>query len=352
MFSRLPKRTQEVLWRRFGLKNNKPETLEAIGRDFGITRERVRQIEENGLASITKSFPESYKDFVRLPEVHLESFGGVREERKFLEELVFALKDRHPASHARARFLLLLSDKLTYWPETLSYNAFWSLGKESGRRALKFLEGLVKEVKKQRNPFSGGEVETLVAKVAKETAYKTAPRGTLVSYVHISKELAVNPFGQFGFTGWASIIPKGVRDRAYLILKYSKQPVHFQELAKRINEQARTTAQFHPAWQKPVEVQTVHNELIKDENFVLVGRGMYALKEWGYEAGTVRDLIHKILATSRKPLEKEELMEAIKKQRFVQESTILINLQNRKFFERMPDGRYRVRGHRHVAEEA
>lgn len=351
MFSRVPKRTQEVLWRRFGLKNNQPETLEAIGKSFGITRERVRQIEAGGLKTLTQNKPEAFGEFINLAQGHLSHFGGARAEKNFLHELRFATGDRHPAADSRIRFLLLLSSKFRSWPESEKYNAFWSSDQETGRKVLRYLGEVLKEVKKNRQPLFAEEVESFAKTVSARAEFNDHPSGMLLSYLNISRELGMNPFGHFGWTGWSEIVPKGVRDRAYLVLQNHKKPLHFHDLAKKINEHAETSEHLHPAWQKAVEIQTVHNELIKDENFVLVGRGMYALKEWGYEPGTVRDLIDKILRTSRKSLSKEEVVEKVKEKRLVQENTILINLQNRRFFQRTPDGKYSVKGHDHRVEE-
>ena len=48
----LPANEQQVVRRRFGLANGEPETLAMIGRDLGITRERVRQIKEKALSRL------------------------------------------------------------------------------------------------------------------------------------------------------------------------------------------------------------------------------------------------------------------------------------------------------------
>ena len=40
---------KDIIIRRFGLNGHEPETLESIGQDFSITRERVRQIEKRVL---------------------------------------------------------------------------------------------------------------------------------------------------------------------------------------------------------------------------------------------------------------------------------------------------------------
>jgi RNA polymerase primary sigma factor len=56
MFHRLDAREREILERRFGMSNLEEETLEQVGRRFGITRERVRQIQKIALQKLRKMF--------------------------------------------------------------------------------------------------------------------------------------------------------------------------------------------------------------------------------------------------------------------------------------------------------
>jgi RNA polymerase primary sigma factor len=48
----LPKRERQVIELRFGLHGGPPRTLEEVGRAFGVTRERIRQIENNTLKKL------------------------------------------------------------------------------------------------------------------------------------------------------------------------------------------------------------------------------------------------------------------------------------------------------------
>jgi hypothetical protein len=86
-------------------------------------------------------------------------------------------------------------------------------------------------------------------------------------------------------------------------------------------------------------VATTHNELIKDSRFVLVGRGLYALSEWGYMSGVVKDVIKNIIENDG-PLTRDKIVEKVLKERYVKENTILVNLQNPKYFRRDKEGRY------------
>jgi RNA polymerase primary sigma factor len=56
----LPKREREVIEMRYGLQGGRPRTLEEVGRAFGVTRERIRQIENNTLKKLQK-LPEAQR---------------------------------------------------------------------------------------------------------------------------------------------------------------------------------------------------------------------------------------------------------------------------------------------------
>jgi RNA polymerase primary sigma factor len=49
---------REILIMRFGLDDREPETLDTIGQIFGVTRERIRQIESKSLANLRKAVQE------------------------------------------------------------------------------------------------------------------------------------------------------------------------------------------------------------------------------------------------------------------------------------------------------
>ena len=131
------------------------------------------------------------------------------------------------------------------------------------------------------------DFEKFVKEIAKASGFSGVSIGSLMSWVSLSQVILFSPFGYIGAEKHLEIMPANVGDKAYLVLKTKEQPMHFRDLAGSMNQYAKTSSGFHPVWQKTVEAQTVHNELIKNKNFVLVGRGIYALSEWGYEKGTV-----------------------------------------------------------------
>jgi hypothetical protein len=114
-------------------------------------------------------------------------------------------------------------------------------------------------------------------------------------------------------------------------LQKNRQPMHFREIADAINL-------AYPG--KTVLSRTVHNELIGDTRFVLVGRGIYGLKEWGYQPGVVSDVIMKVMREMNRPLTVEEIIESVLKDRQVKRNTVIANLQNKHLFNKVGKGMY------------
>src|SRR5690606_7947390 len=147
----------------------------------------------------------------------------------------------------------------------------------------------------------------------------------------VSKHLA-SLRGLWGLTKWPLVNPKNIRDKIYVILKDNEKPMHFSAIAKAIKN-----SKFK---RRDVTTQAIHNELIKDSRFVLIGRGIYALKEWGYKKGTVADVITDVLKKSCKPLHRDEIVKRVLKSRRVKETTILLNLQGKPQFKRVAKATY------------
>jgi hypothetical protein len=154
-----------------------------------------------------------------------------------------------------------------------------------------------------------------------------------VALAGISKQLATLN-GRWGLIKWPTVNPKNIRDKIYVILSENGKHMHFNEIAEAIK-----ASDFK---RKDVTTQAIHNELIKDKRFVLIGRGIYALKEWGYKKGTVADIISEVLKAAGEPLHRDEIVKRVLKSRFVKETTILLNLQSKPQFKRVAKATYEL----------
>lgn len=316
-------REREIIARRFGLFDRK-ETLEQIGEMLGITRERVRQLEKAVITRLCAAaeqgaLPHIAELQAELVEL-LQKSGGVAR----VSQLTSKISDTpNREEQARVAFLGQLAPELTVITE--DDNFYYSVGikADHDEKALKAaVSNLIDAIKKIGEPKPIEDI----AKAAGITDPKHAE-----ALASTSKQLATLN-GRWGLIKWPMVNPKNIRDKIYVILKEKGKHMHFNEIADAIK-----ASDFK---RKDVTTQAIHNELIKDKRFVLIGRGIYALKEWGYEKGTVADIICEVLREAGEPLHRDEIVKRVLKSRFVKETTILLNLQGKPQFKRVAKATY------------
>ncbi|PID83312.1 hypothetical protein CSB11_02110 [Candidatus Campbellbacteria bacterium] len=325
----LPERSKEVLEKRFGLIEGKPrQTLDSIGQSYGITRERIRQIENSAKKLIleTEKLTSHTQQAVDELKKTIDSYGGIIGEKELLEKFT---TNQDVQDHIH--FILNLSEPFFEVKKQEYKDKVWYTQKES-------FEAFEKSLKKLYQDLSTDEVLTekeILDRFSEKLSHYTDNKkilkiDTVKRLIGLSKKIGSNELGQWGDTKSRNISTKGVKDCAYLILNEEGHPMHFTEITNEIAER------FH----RNVNTATVHNELIKDKRFILIGRGKYGLTEWNkYSGGTVAEVIADILKKSKKALTKEEIVKKVLEKKEVRKQTILINLSNKKF-KKTKDGRY------------
>lgn len=327
LLSAASERSRGVLTRRFGLgATPERETLESIGGRIGITRERVRQIEAAGLDAVraSKAFKDAKGAFDEIAR-HIELMGVIVHEEKLLATFGKDEKTRN-----RFRFFLVVGSTFIRERETNDFLARWHIDYATAKKIHDALTRLYASLKDDEVVPEGELLDRFLDELkGVNDAYINDE--VLKRWLALSKHIGSNPLSEWGRATAQAINVKGIRDYAYLAIKRHGKPMHFSEVASAIGT----------LFSKKAHIATTHNELIKDPRFVLVGRGLYALTEWGYKPGVVRDVIRDIIVAEG-PLKKEEIIKQVKKARFVKDNTILVNLNDPKYFKRMKDGHYAV----------
>jgi hypothetical protein len=324
LLSEVPERAREVLIFRFGLGTKvSRDTLEAIGERWSITRERVRQIEAAGIESIrnSKAFKDSQDSFDELCQ-YITALGGIIPEDELLEGLATDEKSRN-----RYRFLLVVGSSFFRERETDDFYARWHVDQKTAEAVHGALSRLY-ETLDDAEVLAEGDIINRFLEELKDVNSAYRNEEILKRWLTISKTIAKNPLSEWGKAHAPAIRTKGIRDYAYLVIKQKGEPMHFGDVAKSIVE----------VFNKKAHVATTHNELIKDSRFVLVGRGLYALAEWGFSPGVVRDVIKDALVKG--PLNRDQIITEVKKVRYVKDNTILVNLGDTRYFKRAKDGTY------------
>lgn len=333
----LKAREAEVVARRAGLRDGNIETLQHIGAGYGVSRERVRQIEKQGLTAFAGELKKQpLSDIVRLALGLVREAGGVIGTAQLAREFLPG-DQQTPAAVNSLNFLMDTSGEVVATGETKEVEPAYGLSQAHLDAAGAVRPLLVEALKAQKQPMTPAELLGAVTKQGSLGDHAHLVTEPLVeSVLEYGKAFVPAESGTYGLASWPEINPKNIREKTLYILKQTEKPMHFTEITEQIKR-----AKFDA---KPVTTQAVHNELINGDDFVLIGRGIYALKDWGYLSGTVADVITQILKKADGPMEREAIVEQVLKQRHVSHNTILINLQDKSKFSRIGKSQYVVAG--------
>lgn len=331
LLAMLKERDRQIVISRFGLEGQIVETLEAIGHKYSLTRERVRQIEKDSVAFLKKKTNHELESALQLIFDTIVEYGNIMSEEFLMRTIL--LNRPEPKETAALKFLLSLGEQLKLQKDTSQYFASWSVLGFSTIRLDEVIQEFAQILKNIGKVISQ---EDLYDRFMQSEYFKLHEielnERVLRSYMNIAKIIQVNPFNEIGLRDWSEVKPRDVGDKAYLVLKHHGKPEHYSAITKMIND--------HKFDERTAYQETVHNELIKDIRFVLIGRGIYALTEWGYKKGVVADVIKEVLSTSNHPLSREEIISEVMKRRQVKRNTILVGLSNKKYFQKVGRDKY------------
>ncbi len=347
IFSYLSEQEVDITKKRFGIFERK-HTLEEIGKSYGVTRERIRQIE----GTIVKKIVSLNQRNEKLKELRdsivkfVKEYGGIVEEYFLIDNFFKGLNENEKSF---VEFLLskVLIEDLVQEKTKDGSKVFYQLkgfASDSLNKIIKEVVSILEEVKEPLlidDIFAKLDIKKAMENVdgkllemynSSEIDNNILFKKTVESYLNVSDAVKKNVFGMWGTKSWKTVSPKRMSDKIYLILNKEGKPLHFKEITKIINESGFD--------KKPARDVTVHNELIIDDRYVLVGRGIYALKSWGYKKGAVADIIEEIIRENGSAMTKADILEEVSKQRIVKDSTIYLSLTNDKRFKKVATGKY------------
>ena len=317
-------REKEIISRRFGLNGTK-ETLEQIGEMLSITRERVRQLEKAILIRLQIAAEENQiKELAAAEKILIRNLTEMGRVAKISDLADKAYGRATTASEKTGiYFIATFSKNLTIVEGNDKYYSAIGIAEYGNSKEIREkVDEIVKTVKENKAPMTIDELDNKLDYEHPDYIKAVASISRLLSTLN----------GLWGLSKWPSVNPKNIRDKIFVILDSRKEPMHFADLAQEIAD-----SNFK---RKNVTGQAIHNELIKDSRFILIGRGIYALSSWGYKKGTISDIIKSVLEKSAEPLTREEIVKQVLKVRKVKETTVLLNLQNKKLFKKIDKNSY------------
>ena len=323
---------KDVVRRRFGLHAPK-ETLQEIGDDYGVTRERIRQIQNRAMDGIT---PKAKKHIIILSlstkaRQHLGKVGVKRE--KTVTKDFARTHNISEKGESLLAFLILLSEKLHHHEETNEMHSFISASEKQTRLAKHVLKKiLAKFASNPEKTYTGAEVLSFVEKEIHKHIGVKAKEDELYDFLRILKPIGRNPFGQFGLLDHNQITPSSLAHKILYLLENQGKPMHFNEIFQSLKGMDEINDEFlSNRWKKNYNRSSIQNHLIMNPEFVWIGRGTYALKKWGYKEGNVFDRMVE-LVKKNKSIQKEKLYELLSVEKQFSKITFEVYIRNKKYF--------------------
>ena len=319
-----------IIENRFSLNENPRLTLESIGQKYSVTRERIRQIEKNALRKLERNVNNtSLHDVTSLALQVISDFGGVIDENRMISEILKRSNNTENIDVNSLKLTVDLEKEIIHVHNTIQFKPYWKLKHASNEMVRKVCELAYRELVEKGKVI---ESDKLADNIIKKNKLNTASN-FVMSCFDLDRRLKVLDSNSVGLASWRTINPKTLRDKIYFVLKSCKKPLHYIEISNKIS-----TLSFDS---KAINTQAVHNELIRHDGFVLIGRGIYALQEWGYNEGTVADVITEVLK-EKGELKRDEIISEVLKRRQVKKITIQLNLKNKPQFTRVGRDVYKL----------
>ncbi len=318
-----------VIKKRFNLDNDGKHTLESIGQEFSVTRERIRQIENNALNKMKRNvFNTALKNLHEFVTSYVREHGGLYRQETLVNDLMTLSTQDRDLHVPSINLSLVLHDDLDSVRNTINFHPYVRIKNMRDQSIKHASNHLINQLHKHGDVRNIEKIHHESKNYFKDIDFDI---DKLKSLVDIDKRLTLLDDALIGLREWRHIHPRTLRDKIMYILRNDKKPLHFGKISEKIID-----ANFD---NKNVNVQAVHNELIRHDSFVLIGRGIYAMAEWGYERGTVADVIVKILA-EKGELDMDDIIAEVLKKRQVKKITIQLALKNTDKFERVGRKRY------------
>ncbi len=325
MFLVLTDKERDVITKRFSLNNKPRQTLDKIGKHYDVTRERIRQIENIALSKLRRTVSNTKLRLInRLAKEIIIQEGGVIVEAEIINRI---LQNIYTSDQVDGKIIVLSLNcdaELRKVPRTNTTESFWMVKELALSDVRKITEAGIGALKKHGDVMSEDQ---LISAVQNLSLFKSKSISNKLIISCLSTDKRVRKLDdKWGLMEWRHVNPRSIRDKSEIVLDKAKKPLHFVEIANRISEIGFD--------KKVVTVQAVHNELIRYDQFVLVGRGLYALAKWGYQPGTVSDVIERLLDENG-AMTKKEIIKEVLERRDVKIGTISLNLQKNPEFVRV-----------------
>lgn len=329
-------KAKEIIKKRYGLINGERQTLEEIGESYGITRERIRQIQAKALKNMKHPISVAKKPLLELMEKILFQNGGLlsaeEADIKVPEALGGMIDDGSSVLDLLCDLELIQScrigDIVIYSPlfdgvklDILSEKIIASVKKEDlGLDVLSIVKKIELFKKITDDRF---DPQSFVFRYC-----RTDPRIEEIGLASASPETIFKHYtsGYFAKKSWVVLMKR--------VLEQEQMPLHFTEITNKVNDLMGNS-------ERQVDVRRAHSIMIEDEAFAHSGvNGTYGLTAWGLRKELTPQLIEECMKKAGFPLHWKQIYNYVSKYKNTKPANITTCLETNRLFKKVDTGVY------------
>jgi DNA-directed RNA polymerase delta subunit len=323
---------QYVLVEKYGLVSWKAKPMQQIGKEFDMSRERIRQILNKSLTKVRRLLSQHSE-----LESIIEQARELVKENNFMmkeEDLINKLLDNKVWLDYNELLLILSSDyDLYYIHRNKRFIKFFYIEPVFEELLNDIHDTIYSLIKENKAPISEDKIfykmkNLFSSKFQRNQSIKDVlDNEDFYKNIILLSRYLYTLDGLVWFATHAEVNPKTMKLKIEYVLSQAGSPLHYEEIAKRVKDTFNLES---------IKVPTIHNELVKNKEFINVGMWTYGLASWGYNGENTLEAIKAILAKAWRPMKTSEIAKEVLKERLVKEVTILLVLQKHQdIFERV-----------------
>ncbi len=319
-FNDLEDREFDILCHRFGLKRDKKKTLKEAGELFGITRERIRQIEEKALR---KTNSDLLMGIIAMLDEILIYSGGMAS----LAQLKEKNSKQYWQDYRTVGFIDLLIE--TEHLPVYGGGQYIIHSILDGDYVEEFIDYILGYIESQGRPVSFSKFKNHALEKMSD-AFKEdlarldiTPEAFLESILEVKKNIGTDPMGKIGLSKWPEVNPETHIEWAIVALHSIDQPAHWKEILRKV--EAISGERF--------KEKTFYNIFSPNDEFLLFdsGNGVYGLDEWKDRFDektnqTIAELAY-LTVKEKGPLPLDEIHNYILEEKDCSRNSVLIYLE-------------------------
>ncbi len=296
-------RTKEVIQRRYGLVSGEKETLEEIGTKYGLTRERIRQIQVKAKKRLNHLTNLSKKPIINIVEDLIRNNGWIISdvEADKLIPTVFRGLNFDGSS-----LLDLLKD--LGWIQNHEIGDVLYYSPKFGKVLLgNLMDSIIKILKKKQLPLRIDEIIEEHEELKKINIENFNATNFVLRSCHIDPRIEEKVSGRYGLYIQSNRTMNLWVPLMVQVLETEETPLHFTEISEKVNDLLLDTSH-------KLDQRRAHAILVQKNIFAHVGiRGMYGLTSWGLRKESTTELVTEYIKSAGFPVHIEQIYDYVKK---------------------------------------